>query len=126
MFKKLVLIVVVLSALLANVSPALAQGTYYVDTAYTGTSTGSATQPFKTLNDAISAAQANPGGGYIYTGTAPNNYKYWGFVQTVNPPGTGAPLSNAAMLFLLGLVSLILVGTGWLLRRRSQTLASHA
>jgi hypothetical protein len=126
MFKKLVLIAVVLTALLANASPAYAQGTYYVDTAYTGIELGTATQPFNTLNEAITAAQNNPDGGFIYTGTAPSNYKPWGFVRTVVPPGTGAPLSSAAMFILLALVSLILVGTGWILRRRSQTLVMHA
>ena len=63
MFKKLVSIVVVLAALMAFASPAFAQGTpatYYVDTAYTGTETGSSTQPFNTLEEAISAAQACP------------------------------------------------------------------
>ena len=61
MFKKLVLIAVVLIALLATASPALAaSGTYYVDTAYTGTEVGTAAQPFNTLNEAIAAAQANP------------------------------------------------------------------
>jgi hypothetical protein len=126
MLKKLVLIAVVLTALLANASPAFAQGAYYVDTAYTGTEVGTMTQPFNTLNEAIAAAQANPDGGYIYTGTAPNNYKPWGFVRSVNPPGTGAPLSSTAMFILLVLASLILVATGWFLRRRSRTLSSHA
>lgn|SRR5689334_9564692 len=126
MFKKLVLIAVVLTALLVNVIPALAQGAYYVDTAYTGTEVGTMTQPFKTLDKAIAAAQANPGGGYIYMGTAPSNYRYWGFVRAVNPPGTGAPLSGTALLGLLGLASLILVAVGWFLRRHSRTLPGRA
>ena len=63
----------VLTALLAIASPAFAQsssGTYYVDTAYTGTTeVGSTTQPFKTIEKATAAAQANRYGGYIYTKT---------------------------------------------------------
>lgn len=127
MFKKLVLITVVLSALLATASPALAAaGTYYVDTAYAGTEVGTATQPFKTLDKAIAAAQANIGGGYIYTGTNPSNYTYWGFIKGVNPPPSGAPLSTTALFLLLGIASLILVAVGWFLMRRSRTLPSRS
>ena len=127
MFKKLVLIAVLLTALLATASPAFAQsGAYYVDTAYTGTETGSATQPFNNLNEAISAAQANRYGGFIYTGTNPDKYTYWGFIQAVNPPGGGAPLSTTALFVLLGLASLTLVAAGWYLRRRSRTLPNQA
>ncbi len=127
MFKKLVLIVVVLSALLVTASPALAlSGTYYVDTAYTGTEVGTKAQPFKTLDKAVAAAQANPYGGYIYTGTAnTNNWKPYGFIQTVNPPGTGASISRTALFVLLGLASLILVAAGWFMMRRSRTLSSR-
>jgi hypothetical protein len=124
MFKKLVLIVFALAALLVTASPALAlSGTYYVDTAYTGTEVGTKAQPFKTLEKAISAAQANPYGGYIYTGTAnTNNWTYYAFYPSVNPPGTGASISRTALFVLLGLASLILVAAGWLLMRRSRTL----
>ena len=126
MFKKLVLIAVVLTALLATAGPALAQsGTYYVDTTYTGTEVGTMTQPFNTLDEAIAAAQANPYGGYIYTKTD-TTWTYYGFIQTVNPPGTGAPISSTALFVLLGLASLILVATGWFLMRRSRTLPSRA
>ena len=126
MFKKLVLIAVVLVALLATTSPAFAAaGTYYVDTAYTGTEVGTATQPFKTLNAAIAAAQANPDGGYLYTGTNPNNYTYWGFIRGVNSPVGGTSLSRTALFVLLGLASLILVAAGWFLRRRSHDLPSR-
>ena len=127
MFKKLVLITVVLTALLATASPVFAQsGTYYVDTAYTGTEVGSSTQPFNTLPEAVAAAQANRYGGYIYTGTAPNSYTYYGFIQGVNPPPTGAPLSAMVLFVLLGIASLILVAAGWFLLRRARTLPSRA
>jgi hypothetical protein len=128
MFKKLVLIAVVLTALLATASPAFAQsGTYYVDTAYTGTTeTGSMTQPFKTLDKAIAAAQANPYGGYIFTKATNGTWARYGFINSVNPPGTGAPISGTALFVLLVLASLLLVAAGWFLMRRSRTLPSRA
>jgi hypothetical protein len=125
MFKKLVLIVVVLTALLVTASPALAlSGTYYVDTAYTGTEVGTAAQPFKTLDKAVAAAQANPYGGYIYT-KMNGVWKPYGFIQTVNPPGTGASISRTALFVLLGLASLILAAVGWFLMRRTRALPSR-
>jgi len=127
MFKKLVLIAVVLTALLVTASPAFAQsGTYYVDTNYTGTEMGTITQPYKTLDKAIAAAQANPFGGFILTKAPNGTWARYGFINTVNPPPTGAPLSSTALFVLLGLASLILVATGWFLRRRSRTLPSRA
>ena len=127
MFKKLILIAVVLTALLATAGPAFAaSGTYYVDTAYTGTTeVGTMAQPFKTLDKAIAAAQANPLGGFIYTKGANGTWTYYGFIQTVNPPPTGASLSRTALFVLLGLASLILVGAGWFLTRRTRTLPSR-
>ena len=127
MFKKLALIAVVLTALLATASPAFAQsGTYYVDTAYTGTEVGTITQPFKSLDKAIAAAQANPFGGAILTKAPNGTWVRYGFIDTVNPPPTGAPLSSTALFVLLVVASLILVVTGWFLRGRSRTLPSRA
>ena len=127
MLKKLVSIVVALAALLAFASPALAQGapaTYYVDTAYTGTETGTPSQPFNTLEEAISAAQAQPYGAYIYTrGTDTTNWVYYGYIAPVNPGEDGVALSSPALFGLLGLLSLGLVAGGWFLMRRSRTRA---
>jgi hypothetical protein len=133
MFKKLVLIAVVLTALLATAGPALAltvgtPGRYYVDTAYTGTELGTTkAQPFNTIAEAITAAQNNPYGGYIYLrqGTT-NNWPRYAFIDTVNPPATGAPLSGLALFVMLGLASLILVATGWFLMRRSRAQFNRA
>lgn len=124
MLKKLVLIVLVMAAFLATASPALAQGvptTYYVDTAYTGTETGTPTQPFNTINEAVAAAQAQPYGGYIYVKQANGTWAYYGYIASVNPPDTGASLSGSALFILLGVASLILVLAGWFLLRRSRT-----
>ena len=126
MLKKLVLIAVVLTALLATAGPVYAAaGTYYVNTAYTGTEVGTATQPFNTLAEAIAAAQANPDGGYIYTGTT-GAWTYYGFISGINPPNTGASISSTALFVLLGLTSLMLVAAGWFLMRRASTLPSRA
>ena len=129
MFKKLVSIVVVLAALMAFASPAFAQGTpatYYVDTAYTGTETGSSTQPFNTLEEAISAAQAQTYGAYVYTKTAAGAWQYYGYIAPVVPPDTGMPVSGPALFALLGLLSVGLIAGGWYLMRRSRAQALPA
>ena len=140
MLKKLVLIAVVLIALLATASPALAATnlcdppptssnpnrtlriTCYVDPSDTDTTEmGTKEQPFKDANKAIAAAQAHPYGGYVHnvqTGVS----QYYGYV---NPPPTGTSISRTALFVLLGLASLILVAAGWLLRRRAHTLPSQ-
>lgn len=136
MKKILVLIAVMLIALLAAASPAIAETNFcdppatpgkprtlritcYVDTTYTGsTEMGTKDQPFKDPNRAIAEAQAHPSGGYVYnvkTG-ASQYYSY------VNPSTTGASISSTALFILLGLASLILVSTGWILMRRARTL----
>jgi hypothetical protein len=127
MFKKLVLIAVVLTALLVTATPAYAQsGSYYVDTNYQGTTeSGTPAQPFKTLDKAIAAAQANPYGGNVYIKQPNGRWMRYGYIDSVNPPGTGVPLASPALLVLLVLVSLILVTAGWFLMRRSRTLPSR-
>lgn len=140
MFKKLVVIAVVLIALLATASAALAATNFcdpppilgqprtlritcYVDTSYAGTTEmGTKDQPFKDTNRAIAEARAHPYGGYVHdvkTGVS-HYYAY------VNPPPTGAPIAGTALFVLLGLVSLILVTAGWFLMRRARTLPSRA
>jgi hypothetical protein len=130
MLKKLVLIVVVLAALLVTASPAMAQsyaGTYYVNTANTTNGTGTQASPFNTLDAAITAAQNNPYGGYIYTWNATTNaWVYYGYISTVVPPDTGMPLSTPALFALLGIVAVGMVAGGWFLMRRSRTLAHPA
>ena len=129
MFKKVVLIFAVLVALLAFTSPALAlatPGTYYVDTAYTGTEAGTQTQPFNTLDEAVAAAQANPLGGYIYTKGTNGAWVYYGYINTVIPPDTGMVLSESALFGLLAVLSLGLIVGGWFLLRRSRTRALPA
>ena len=114
MYKKLVLIAVVLTALLAVASPAFAAGvpaTYYVNTAYTGTEVGTPSQPFNTIDEAVAEAQSQPYGAYIYTYGANGTWVYYGFIQGVNPPDSGASISRTAQFALLGLASLILVAS---------------
>lgn len=124
MLRRSVLILVVLTALLVSASPALAQipgapATYYVDTAYTGTETGSQSQPFNTINEAVAAAQAQPYGGYIFT-KQNSSWVYYGYIDSVYGPGTGTALSGPALFALLAVVSLVLVLGGWLLLKRSR------
>lgn len=124
MLRRSILILVVLAALLVSASPAFAQmpgapGTYYVDTAYTGTEMGTQTQPYNTINEAVAAAQAQPYGGYIFTKQANGTWAYYGYIDSVYGPGTGTALSGPALFALLAVVSLMLVLGGWLLMKRS-------
>ena len=85
---------------------------------------GTQSQPFKTYDKAIAAAQANPYGGDIYNKGADGKYVYVTFIKTVNPPNVGASISHTALFVLLGLASLILVAIGWFLMRRARALPS--
>jgi hypothetical protein len=125
MFKKLVLIAVVLTALLATAGPAFASGvpaTYYVNTAYTGTEVGTMSQPFNTTEEAVAKAQSQPYGAYIYTYSANGTWVYYAYIASVNPPYSGASISRTAQFALLGLASLILMAAGWFLMRRTRAL----
>lgn len=139
MFKKLILIAIVLIALMATATlvfaatnfcdPPPVQGqarnlriTCYVNPDYSGTTEmGTKDQPFKDPSRAIAEARAHPSGGYVFnlkTGVS----QYYAYVS---PPPTGAPISGIALFVLLGLVCLILVTVGWFLRRRARTLPSQ-
>jgi hypothetical protein len=123
MFKRLVLLFVVMAALMFSAGPARALQTaavIYVDTAYTGTETGSQTQPFNTQAEAIAYAQSQPYGGNIYTKQATGAYTFTMYVAPVYPPDSGTALSGSALLALLAVLSLILVLAGWFLLRRSR------
>ena len=127
MLRKLVLLVAVLATFLATASPAFAQQgaptTYYVDTAYTGTETGTPSQPFNTVEEAVAAAQAQPYGGYIYV-RQNGAWVYYGYIAPVGAPDSGMALSGPALFALLAVASLVLILGGWFLLRRSRTLAS--
>ena len=127
MLRKLVLLVAVLATFLATAVPAFAQSgaptTYYVDTAYTGTEVGTTPdQPYNTIDEAVAAAQAQPYGGNIYT-KQNGTYVFYGFIAHVGTPPTGMALSGPALFALLAVASLVLILGGWLLMRRSRTLA---
>jgi|WetSurMetagenome_2_1015567.scaffolds.fasta_scaffold327693_2 hypothetical protein len=127
MLKKLVLTVVVLAALLVYAVPAQAQSgvptTYYVNTSYTGTTeAGTPSQPFKTLEAAVAAGQAQPYGAYIYTWNATTSaWVYYGFIAPVNNGGTGSPIAGPVLFGLLALLCVGLIAGGWFLLRRSRT-----
>ena len=129
MLKKSILFLVVVAALLANASPALAHTyspTFYVDTAYTGTEYGTQAQPYNTLDEAVSAAQAQPYGGYIWIKQTDGTWVYYGYIATVHPPITGTPLSGPVLFALLVVLSLGLITGGWFLMRRSRARAHLA
>ena len=131
MLKKLVLMAVVLVAMFATASPALAHRggyypTYYVDTAYTSTEYGTQAQPYNTLEEAVAAAQAQPYGAYIWTKQTDGTWAYYGYIATVHPPVTGGLLSGTTLFIVLGIASLILVLAGWFLMRRSRAQAIPA
>ena len=131
MFKKLVLIAVVLTALFTLASPVFAQsgqpGTYYVfPGSGDNTEDGTEAHPFKTFTKAIDAARHNPYGGVIcFKATNDAPYDCRETVKTTNPPHSGASISRTALFVILGFASLILVVVGWFLRRRSRTLPSQ-
>jgi len=140
MFKKLVLIAIVLTALLVTAPPAFAETNFcdppstqgqprttpilcYFDKSYTGTTElGTKDQPFKDPARAIAEAQAHDKGGTVYDKQTGNNQYY----PHVISPGTGAPISRTILFILLGLVSWILVTAGWFLRRRARILPNRA
>jgi hypothetical protein len=131
MLKKLLLTAVLLLALLAYASPAMAlsggyggsyaSATYYVDTAYVGVNeVGTPAEPFKTVEKATASAQALPYGANIYImDQATRTYHYYGYIAGVYGGHTGTPLSTPVMFGLLALVSLGLIVGGWFLLRRS-------
>lgn len=139
MFKKFLLIAVVLTALLAIATPAFAATTFcdppptqgqprtlpitcYVDASDKDTTQmGTKDQPFTDINRAIAEARAHDYGGYVFniqTGVSQ-------YYQHVITPGSGDSISRTALFVLLGLASLILVTAGWFLRRRTHTLPSQ-
>lgn len=129
MFKKMVLIVVVMAALLAFASPAKAHGaaiTLYVDKAYTGIELGTPTQPFNTIDEAVAMAQAQPYGGDIWTMGPDGLWWFYGWIAPINPPITGSNLSGPALFAVLVGISILLIAGGWFLMRRSRARARLA
>ncbi len=136
MLKKLVLIAVVLTALLATTTLAFAATNLcdppptpgqtrnfkilcYFDTSYTGTTEmGTRDQPFKTEASAIAEARAHTSGGYVIDKQTGVSKPYEHPITGIN----GASISRTAIFALLGLASLILVAVGWFLMRRARIL----
>jgi hypothetical protein len=137
MLKKLLLTAVLLLALLAYASPAMAlSGAYgasyasaiYVDTAYGGTNeVGTPAEPFKTVDKAIASAQALPYGAEIWIkDQATGTYHFYGYIAGVYGGYTGTPLSTPVMFGLLALLCLGMIVGGWFLLRRSHARALPA
>jgi|WetSurMetagenome_2_1015567.scaffolds.fasta_scaffold564801_1 hypothetical protein len=138
MLKKLLLTAVLLLALLAYASPAMAMSgaygasrvsaTLYVDTAYTGTESGTPAQPYKTVDAAVAQAQALPYGANIWMKDQATGYYsiYYGYIAGVYGGPTGTPLSTPVMFGLLALLCLGMIVGGWFLLRRSHARALPA
>jgi hypothetical protein len=138
MLKKLLLTTVLLLALLAYASPAMALSgaygasyayvDYFVDTAYVGTNeVGTPAEPFKTVDKAIASAQALPYGADIWIkDQATGTYHYYGYIAGVYGGPTGTPLSTPVMFGLLALLCLGMIVGGWFLLRRSHARALPA
>ena len=126
MFKKLVLLFVVLAALMVSAGPALGlqnAAILYVDKAYVGPEDGSQAKPYNTIEEATAVGQSLPSGADIYQKQSDGSWKYVKTVPPVHPGGTGIPLAGPVLFGLLVAFSLILILAGLVLRRRSQILA---
>jgi hypothetical protein len=84
-----ILMIVPILAWLTSPLPVFAQVpvSVYIDTIYTGSEAGTASQPYNTLGEGIAFAQAYPGGGYLYIKQPDGRWKYWGYVPPVVVPG---------------------------------------
>ena len=124
MLKRSMLLFVLLLAVLASAGPALAYQApvlLYVDTAYTGTESGTEAQPYNTIAEAVSVAQNSAGGGVIMLKTN-GVYVYNRFVDKVTPGQTGLPIAGLVLYALLAIFSLTLILVGWQFGRRSRQL----
>jgi len=122
--KRSILLVVLMVVLFAGASRALAADTpilVYVDTAWTGTESGSPDNPYNTIAEATVVAQNNKGGGLIMLGTKPN-YQPLRFVNGVTSGNTGIPLAGPVLYGLVAVLSGLLILAGWLLGSRSRRL----
>lgn len=125
MTRRLVLFVLIALAILFASQPAQAQGVpgaIYVDTAYTGTESGTSTQPYNDLVEAINAARSRTGGAWIYEKQTDGSWKRTIFVNpTVSGP-TGETLPMVTVYALLAVAALVLAVIGLQLRQRSRQL----
>ena len=124
MLKRSMLLFVLMLAVLVSAGPALAYQApvlLYVDTAYTGTESGTEAQPYNTIAEAVSVAQNSAGGGVIMLKTN-GVYVYNRFVDKVTPGQTGLPIAGLVLYALLAIFSLTLILVGWQFGRRSRQL----
>ncbi len=124
MIKRLVLIASLAVMVVIGVSTARAAVPVqvYVDTSYTGTEDGTQAHPYNTRQEGVAFAQAQPGGGWVYLKQADGTWGTPFYVSPVVSGATGVPLPEATLYALLGALSLGLLLSGWLLRRRARRL----
>ena len=125
MTKRLVLFVLIALAVLFASQPAQAQGVpgaIYVDPAYTGTESGTSSQPYNELGEAINAARSRSGGAWIYEKQTDGTWRRTIYVSPVVSGPTGESLPMVTVYALLAVVALALAVVGLQFRRRSRQL----
>ena len=124
MKKTYALVMLLAIALLATAFPVQAQGIVdvYVDTAYTGSESGTQAQPYNTLQEGRAFAQAQPNGGWLYVKQADGSWQRQQYIPPARPGISGAPLTDAMLYGLMAVLALVLILVGWQFQRRSRLL----
>jgi hypothetical protein len=84
-----------------------------------GNESGQPGSPYSEFNEGKAAAQATPGGGWVYYRNPANGVwekTYW---PEAVPANLGTPLPSEALYLLIGILALILILVGRWLQRRS-------
>lgn len=130
----LLLVTLVISLLvisLVSIQPALAQDgaptcsiptCVYVNSTRqpTGNEDGTSGSPYTEFKEGKAYAQSLPGGGWLYFRNPTTGQWERTYVPEALPGGLGAPLPNATLYVLLGVLALILILFGRQLQRRAR------
>jgi hypothetical protein len=84
-----------------------------------GNEDGSQTSPYNTVSEGRAYAQSLPNGGYIYVRNSTTGNWEKSYVPPARSGVTGDPLPNLTLYVVLGLLAVVLIVTGWLMRRRT-------
>lgn len=126
MIRRLSFIVLFTLALFANAVPVQAAIIdVYVDTAWTGTESGSQAEPYNTLQEGRAFAQAQRDGGWLYVKQTDGTWRRTEYVRPAISGNTGNPLADASLYALLAVLALALILAGWRFQRRSAQLRAR-